>query len=253
MSAMASPALERAPQVCNTCRMRKKACDKQLPYCSYCTKRGIRCSYDDDASTSRGSTTIWDIDLNQAVTPLHMGLQCDPFCGQMTLDRKLNLQVGCIMQSLNLSFFDISDRFFQDFHLWFPVISPTLFYEHGTFTSPLSADFLVLLLAMCLVTQNAAVDTLYMSLKVLFAQAQAAICSSATLVQAGLLISTYEYTRGWLDAAYISIGNCVRMAHIIRIDNNQRDKIDHDIWLRRSAHENWNIWYGVVVLERSVD
>lgn len=157
------------------------------------------------------------------------------------------------MRSLNLSSFDIRDRFFQGFHLWLPVISPTPFYEHDTLTCPLSADLSVLLLAMCLIAQHTAVDTLYASLRILFAQAQTAFCSSVTLVQAGLLISAYEYTRGWLDAAYISIGTCVRMAYTISINNDQREKLVHNIGSKLSAHESWNIWWGVVVLERSID
>jgi Fungal Zn(2)-Cys(6) binuclear cluster domain len=44
---MASPNKKNAKQVCSTCKTRKKGCDKQLPSCGYCSKRNLRCIYDE--------------------------------------------------------------------------------------------------------------------------------------------------------------------------------------------------------------
>jgi hypothetical protein len=152
-----------------------------------------------------------------------------------------------------LSCHEVSEQFFQGFHLWLPVISPRLFYTYGAASSPPPSDFSILLLAMCLITQHPADDSIYMALRGLFVQVQATICASTALVQAALLLSAYEYARGWLDAAFVSIGACARMACIIGIDERQQDKSECRPWSRTKVHENRNIWWGVVVLERSVE
>ena len=56
-------------------------------------------------------------------------------------------------------------------------------------------------------------QTLYLTTKMLFAHAQASISTSTSLIQASLLIATYEYGHGLIEAAYISVGTCARMGY----------------------------------------
>jgi Zn(2)-Cys(6) binuclear cluster domain-containing protein len=152
---MTSPASEyRGPQACNTCRKRKKACDKVMPSCGYCAKRGILCSYENSSPTFRGSIGRTRSRRHQT-TP-----RCEPLIRGM-----LNLQIESIIQSLSLSCHEVSERFFQGFHLLLPVISPKLFYTYGAASSPPPSDFSILLLAMCLITQHHPDDSIYTALR----------------------------------------------------------------------------------------
>lgn len=89
-------------------------------------------------------------------------------------------------------------------------------------------DFSILILAMCLITPPPRLgDTpqapplsrqgLYIITKSLFAQAQAALCSSIPLVQAIFLIASCEYVCGRPEAAYISICTCSGLVRALGI------------------------------------
>ncbi|OJJ43872.1 hypothetical protein ASPZODRAFT_135906 [Penicilliopsis zonata CBS 506.65] len=177
----------------------------------------------------------------------------------------VNRQVVGIIKQTQLSIGDINARFFRHFHCWLPVISPRLFREEYECDSrEPSADFSILLLAMCLLTACPArtttlsppmtLDALYLTTRMLFAQVQALIPASTRLVQAGLLIAAYEYACGRPQAAFISMGTCARMAHSMNLDRNTN--LDKGLLLgtasRLKAVEEWNVWWGTVILERVI-
>jgi transcription factor-like protein/Zn(2)-Cys(6) binuclear cluster domain-containing protein len=245
---------EKAERVCSTCKARKKACDKQLPYCGYCSKRGLICRYDDyyrgilsdrQESTSSGDGLFFSSS------------------DSIALRSTLSLRVFGILQSSGLSLPELSRRFFQSFHTWLPIISPRLFHETAVTTNhdTLPTEFSILVLSMYLIIQRphtaVAKDTIrhediYITVKVLFAQLQAVLCHSITLVQASILITAYEYASGRPDAAYISIGTCIRMAQtmdLASVDTAQGYSHQDNCSIFR-ALEKRNLWWAIVILER---
>ncbi|KAI1418488.1 hypothetical protein F5Y13DRAFT_196297 [Hypoxylon sp. FL1857] len=286
---MSSPPKEdHAQRVCSTCKQRKKGCDKKLPICGYCAKRGLSCNYyDNDSGILFGpapskdgvvgiSLPAWQRQrLSQAegtsnfITPL---LQLGPFntpllpiSGLSTIDETVYQHVRSIYQSLRLTFHEASTRFFQNFQNWLPIITPERLYQAIVAAEcriP-SADLSILLLSICLVTtrlhdeapiQATGPASLYVLIKTLYAQVQAMTQASTLLTQAGLVVSAYEYASGQLDSAYVSIGACARMGHTIGIDNaGDRLAESHaDAESRLDVMEQWNLWWGIIILERFI-
>ncbi|KAK9325346.1 hypothetical protein V1517DRAFT_191189 [Lipomyces orientalis] len=87
-------------------------------------------------------------------------------------------------------------------------------------------------------------DTMYFTTKMLFAHVQAFISSSPNLIQAGILISIYEYAHGKLDTAYSSIANCAKMAHAIGIHKLKSSLDPQENEARLGGDEQKNIWWG---------
>ena len=174
-------------------------------------------------------------------------------------DDFLHLQACRIIESYGEYIDDVSVRYFQGVHRWMPVISRHRFHDRlVNHQTPIKADFSILLLTMCLITcrpeQDSKVngvnqETLYLITKMLFGQAQAVSPATTNLIQAALLIATYEYAHGLGHAAYISIGECARMAFVAGL---QKSELPHHTneqsWLK--AMEERNLWWGIVICER---
>ena len=179
-----------------------------------------------------------------------------------SVDAVLYSQVCRIITTYGKYVDDISVSYFQGVHRWLPIISRRRFHDRlMNLRGPATADFSVLLLAMCLVTSRPAEDsksrvrdqeTLYLSSKMLFAHAQSFTATSTHLIQAGLLIATYEYAQGLSDAAFVSIGTCARMAYAAGLSNGalrdtrEQGSLSDQDW----ACENHNLWWGIVLCER---
>lgn len=172
--------IQRASQVCKTCKARKKACDKLLPSCSYCAKRCLECRYDGTSDSRSEGVSVGSIsDLLS--------------CGTgPALDGVVNLQVCHLIHRTGVSVDQIASHYFRYFHDWLPVISPATFretatrYQHGV--PP--ADFSMLLLSMYIIvtrrtdgsmaSRKDAVQPrdLYHTAKVFLAHVQARLCAS---------------------------------------------------------------------------
>jgi hypothetical protein len=152
-------------------------------------------------------------------------------------------------------------RYFRGVHTWLPIISRRRFrdrYEHFS-TSP-AADFSVLLLAMRLIIQHPSVDpeadqdreVLYLATKALFAQVQAFIPSSLFLVQAAVILGHYERAHGMIEAAYVTVGTCGRMACAIGMHNKQcsAEMQGTDAWVE--DEEVLCTWWGLMILDRAI-
>lgn len=75
---------------------------------------------------------------------------------------------------------------------------------------------------------------------------------SLHLVQAWLLMATFEMGHGLESAAYLSIGTCARTAMLLgihQVQHNQRK--DHADWV--ALEEQARVWWGIVILERCVN
>lgn len=170
---------------------------------------------------------------------------------------------------------NISTRYFQGFHRRLPVVSRTRFYNQ--LISPGAApadDVAVLLLAICLIAHtpvagfqneygNATADereSLHLTARSLLAQVQVSRSRSLPLIQAGLLLAVYEYSKGRPEDAFVTISSSIRMAYAahINVPDGRRTQmacspgqtIDSDLTIQ--AEEAANTWWGILVWERYV-
>ena len=72
------------------------------------------------------------------------------------------------------------------------------------------------------------------------------------MIQAGLLIATYELAQGLVEAAYISIGTCARMGYAsgIHVGHGRRSQSGSQIAPTLEDEEKRNLWWGIVMCER---
>jgi hypothetical protein len=275
---------KQAQNVCYACNSLKKACDKGLPACNFCTKRGLLCRYDYMALERRGhrrynpgrnfvALQTEDANPSDSTSRFASGEKLLPLsflcsAGQ-SLEEIVNQHIQHVIQLANLRRDDIGKRYFQTFHQWIPVVSPDLFHEieyeyQGRIGHTPPADFSILLLAMCLIislpnlgdTSKALPlcrESLYTLVKSLFSQVQAFIPTSLPLVQAQLIIAMCEYACARGKAAYISMTTCIGLARLLGLGkpsmNSFRDQIpNHGIKLVDIEREN--VRWGIAMLER---
>jgi hypothetical protein len=278
---------KQAQNVCYACNSRKKACDKTLPSCSFCAKRGLLCRYDIMSQDRRGPraynpgknfVALQTEDVRPSDIPSQVDREPKPsplfvfYNAGESLEESVSQQVQHVIRLAKLSRHEISERYFQTFHQWLPIVSPDLFHEaecryreRGSQAPP--ADFSILVLAMCLIialpnlgdaskSRPLTRDSLYTSVKLLFTQVQAVICTSLPLVQALLIIAMCEYASARGEAAYISMTTCTGLARLLGLMENMKistnsfrdDSSNHCIKLAEIQRDN--VRWGVAMLER---
>ncbi len=242
---MESPRSGRAQRVCGTCRTRKRGCDKRLPRCGFCFSRGYAyaCDYTEalvpDASSTAGLPYNGPRKL----------------IGSLSLDSTVKAQVDSIFKAMDLTPQMVEQRYFRDFHPSLPIIAPQTSpcrIHHGLERAP--ADAAILVLAMLLVShQLPTADSLYSALRKLVVSVQDSRGASIAVVQAQLLIGGFEHAHGWVEKSYVSVGVCASLARILRINVNRTGGFSADSTHKGLAdQEAWNLWWGIIVLERSV-
>ncbi|EWY82097.1 hypothetical protein FOYG_14218 [Fusarium oxysporum NRRL 32931] len=255
MSIMTSP--QRAPRVCRICKAKKKACGKELPTCSYCFKRGFDCVYENESDTPPISDNVAEVFKPWSLTLFPMSIS------NTTLDRMMAYHLHYLYRVVGQSPLQAGKRFLDNFQRWLPVIAPRRLDEHIELSKRglVGADVSILLLSICLVTLRSGGDladplvhhaAVHTTVKTLYAQVQAMMHASASLVQAGIILSAYEYASGQIDSAFISIAACIRMAQVVGVDTayNRLDAVQEET--RLQATSEWTLWWSIIVLERFI-
>lgn len=183
-------------------------------------------------------------------------LQSEP----TNINSTLYLQIIRIIRLADRSVDDISMRYFRGIHTFIPVISPCRFHEELLHSSAFpSARFSLLLLSMCLITyhpglvarNSSPVDqaTLYLTTKTFYAQIQSSFPHSLHLIQAGIIIASYEYATKKVNDAFASIGVCARMGYAARL--HLASPIEgSDPRQYSQAEEELSTWWAIVIAER---
>ncbi|RKK70077.1 hypothetical protein BFJ69_g12190 [Fusarium oxysporum] len=252
---MTSP--QRAPRVCRICKAKKKACGKELPTCSYCFKRGFDCVYENESDTPPISDNVAEVFKPWSLTLFPMSISTT------TLDRTMAYHLHYLYKVVGQSPLQAGKRFLDNFQRWLPVIAPRRLDEHIELSKRglVGADVSILLLSICLVILRSGGDladplvhhaAVHTTVKTLYAQVQAMMHASAALVQAGIILSAYEYASGQIDSAFISIAACIRMAQVVGVGTayNRLDAVQEET--RLQATSEWNLWWSIIVLERFI-
>ncbi|CAM1505815.1 Fc.00g114520.m01.CDS01 [Cosmosporella sp. VM-42] len=249
-------------QVCVTCKARKKRCDKVLPSCGYCVRKGLGCGY----QKRRRDHSVGGIDNSRSALPPLVSSHTIP-SEPATLDLNVFLHVQGLIRETGQFVDDVTTRYFQGFHQYLPVVPRTRFHKNLiTLGAAPSAGYSVLLLSLCLIisssklrrptrraTNTLPIDTrsLHLATKSLFAQLQGLVPPSVPLIQAGILLAVYEYTHGQSEEAFASIAGYARMAYAARIhQRNQSSNTHADADTQMQAEEAANTWWGIVICER---
>lgn len=253
MSIMTSS--QRAPRVCRICRIKKKACGKELPTCSYCFKRGFDCVYESESDTPPANDVAAEVFKPWSLTLFPMSIST------ATLDRTMGYHMHYLYKVVGQSPLQAGKRFLDNFQRWLPIVAPRRLHEHIELSEQglPGADVSILLLSICLVTLRFGGDlddpfihssAVHVTVKTLYAQVQAITHASIPLVQAGVVLSAYEYASGQIDSAYISIAACIRMAQVVGVDTayEQLGAVQEET--RLQATSEWNFWWSIIVLER---
>lgn len=149
-------------------------------------------------------------------------LRC-PFCCIKANDGKDVLQLlgdGPEIQ-------DIITKYFETVHKWMPIVSHKRMTRN--MVNPMwegGPDLALLFLCMKLITSTppdgieASQSPLYISAKRFIALLEATGSASLHVLQAGLLVTWYEYGQAIYPAAYMSAGWCVRYGNMLGINGN---------------------------------
>nr|UIK22900.1 transcriptional regulator [Trichoderma rhododendri] len=265
--------LEVAPKACQSCRSRKRKCDKALPKCAFCAKRNQPCNYwIPGAATSHSATTstperAWypspleneQPEVQTVDFPTILFL--DPVLlqhGQVDAVRAIPSIPQHILQLLG-SLDEVrltAGRFFEHIHQWMPFISKKRFYDlylQPSFHS--RPDVALLLLALKLITtfppagSRSPRTALYHATKHFYLEVEDSF--SLLVLQAGLLVALYELGHGIYPAAYLSIGTCARYAHALGI-NVSRTVPTARVLTLVEVEERRRVWWAIIILDRFV-
>jgi hypothetical protein len=171
---------------------------------------------------------------------------------------KLNVgdEVYQLHQSHPGEIYGASQVYFNNIHRWLPIMSQRLFYRRMTeFSKTKSPDFAILLLTILLSihypTSGTAQEPLYKAIRSIYWCLNATVDASIEMIQAGILLSCYEYGFGMYKECYKTIGLCIRMGHWMDLQNEKppSDDLQHsDEWTKKA--ERCNVWWALVIRDR---
>ncbi|KAG4436162.1 hypothetical protein IFR05_008366 [Cadophora sp. M221] len=108
-----------------------------------------------------------------------------------------------------------------------------------------------------MVTHSSATDDrrydLYPTLKSIHSLLQSTGKVSHELIQAGILISSFEYCQGLFQEAWMSVGACVRMAQILGLQESIRKPLPKERDSRTMLETERCIWWAIVIVERNIN
>ena len=150
----------------------------------------------------------------------------------------------------------MATTFFKNVHPWMPFISKTWSYKHLLSPlSPVHADSALLLLSIQLINWIPSASAnpktpMYTAAKQFFLELETAGCFSIRLVQAGLLIVSYELGHCIYPAAYMSISACARHAVALGFDKDIKPGNDVAGLLWDQVEERRRVWWAILIMDR---
>lgn len=221
---------DRATFVCDACRNRKRTCDKRLPACSYCSRKGMNCVYVDRPIAKKvGPPSLNGLSFDRTTaSALNLFGFNQSNCFEVgNADSATYAQVQACLEYIGLRQPEIITSYFDGFHQWLPIVDPAEFHDglNTVHASPRTVGCSLLLLAMTLIVlpdllaQTSSVPIsqkqIYLQTKMLFSQAQVQEPRSIAVIQAGLLIAAHEYVSRDIGAAYVTTCTCIAMIRLL--------------------------------------
>jgi hypothetical protein len=149
----------------------------------------------------------------------------------LDLDEQLTAQACEVMTRNGDDITFVCERCFKVTEKWLPIINKTEFFVRlKQLQTSSSASFSTLVMSTCLYAhasspirgRTSRVESLYYTTKCFYSLLQSSVRVSLELLQAGLLIATYEYSQALYEASALSIGICVRMGYALGLHRTIR-------------------------------
>jgi hypothetical protein len=177
--------------------------------------------------------------------------------GREDWDKEFASQVHGVFAASGKDVEATCQSYFENFHPWLSFISEPDFWR--SFSSADSRpEFSILLLGMYLITHIPAlgsgqVDTLdpvYFISKCAWSRLQKVQEASIVLIQAGLLIATYESGQALAEKSRSTMVACAEMGYEMQLHKSLRRKIEGDLSSQNELILQKRVWWGIVALER---
>ncbi|PMD21980.1 hypothetical protein NA56DRAFT_107786 [Hyaloscypha hepaticicola] len=153
--------------------------------------------------------------------------------------------------------------YFCTLHKSLPIINQDVFrWKLDNHAS--DSHFSTLLLSIFLITQltprvnpnpssNFGEQELYPTVKSIYSLLQSTGKVSMELVQAGVLIACYEHCQGLHQNAWLTIGACVRIGHLMGLQTFLQKTLPEERNERDILETKRRLWWGIVVTERIIN
>ncbi|KAG4443228.1 hypothetical protein IFR05_001271 [Cadophora sp. M221] len=267
---------------CSACKDRKRKCDRGLPKCSLCAKRGLVCEYPNrrrrepsqlhtpsqpypSPQSSTATSTFTAQTLSANTTPpsseFPSVFYLDNLVFKSSLVPKPSL-ISPIPLSVTsvigdpLNWASIATQFFLTVHTWMPIVSKKRFFENVPTPSaahgPLRSDYALLILCMELSMwmpgeQNPR-SSAYLAAKTFYLDLEIQGIVSIQVLQALILIAMYETGHAIFPSAAVSVEACVRYGQALGI-NWEAKYSDKKPFAWVDREEQNRVWWAVFMLE----
>ncbi|KAF4450151.1 hypothetical protein F53441_6669 [Fusarium austroafricanum] len=268
---------------CKACRRLKRKCSRDTPSCRLCVRLGKICEYgSSETSSSPGSNVTGltsrepehpaaGLDMHQADDfPCSYFLDFDFF--QPILRDALTTQGSqfLINEQRRLVSTGVLDGLVSNYektiHEWLPMFSIKRLRDEGNALAQSShgnIDLLVFLALEALMTQPMVTasdnnispqnNPCYLKAKEYSFAAESRGCINIRLVQTIVLIALYEFGHHIYPAAYLTIGQAVRLATMVGLHSQKEAKqlfVEPETWTL--CEEQRRTWWVTVMLDRVV-
>lgn len=253
---------------CFLCRRGKRRCDKNLPSCELCTRKGWKCSYPqrrgqrsaspphspDRAESANEANSIITRPASTKNGIISSHLVAAPSASSVTVNiaigflapdlfREVSLEIPRpnleIPEDVILSLGDrqeLRETALQFFQItWMPIISRKSYFN--AVLNPLSplrrpTSLLALCIKLCCleVRENGDEErtSLYRLTKKFYSEVESTEGLCIQVLQAGILIAIFEIGDAIYPGAYLTVGACARYGVALGLDKINRDRMGGD-------------------------
>jgi hypothetical protein len=153
---------------------------------------------------------------------------------------------------------DAAAKYFEKIQPWMPIVAKKRLFDYlNSSLSRLRADIALLIVAMRLITIFP-VDSIfnpkipmYVAAKRMYAEAEGVGVLTLPVLQAGVLISIYEYGHAMYPATFFTIATCARYAALLGIkkEGSLFEDLSHS-WVE--VEEKRRVWWAILIMDRYV-
>jgi hypothetical protein len=202
--------------------------------------------------------TLYEFLVDDSVNPRVYGLQTLTE-GSDELGDKFACQIRDVVTTFGDSIEAACKSYFATFHYWLPLLSEFDFwYQFHTTSNHWDPEFEVLIIGILLLVYAPTTDedeedfleSTYSTAKSAWVYLQRNREPSFILIEAGLLLATYEYGQALGKQKEASLNACVRLSRSMGLDMTIRRKdVPNAIDKRVLGRSRW-LWWAVIIHER---
>jgi len=151
----------------------------------------------------------------------------------------------------------ICQSYFTEFHPWLSFMSEADFWRdfssagsHPEFSTLLLGMYLLIQLPVQEFSHTETLDPVYSTAKNAWSRLQKYQEPSMVLIQAGLLIATYESGQALREKSRTTMVACAEMGYKMRLHKSLRRNVEDDLCSQNELKVQRRLWWGIMALER---